>query len=390
MNGKVMTRRAFLISGTAAFLLGAASTKVHAYYGQGIFDGTNGPAWQPWNQWSPDSPTEPLSPIRAAILASNPHNTQPWIFRVSDTQINLFADTTRNIGSFDPFLREMHVGLGCALENLMLAAPANGYACQLELLPGAPNEIARIALKPAPRTTSDLCNAITKRHTNRGAYDTSRPIEASTYETLTALGKDDPDVRIVWFKSARERDAFGSATIDATAAIIADDDQSRASFRWLRRDYDSVQRYRDGLSTLSQPISGFTLAVSQLVPTPRTVVDKFWLASTRDEQTATAAAYGIIVVPDSRSDLYRVRAGRLWQRMHLWAVRNGIAMQPMNQVIERAEREQSAGFDPQFTRTVTNLIGDSRSQPVMTFRLGYPIEDAKPSARRDVDAVVIR
>ncbi|HUA34077.1 MAG TPA: hypothetical protein VMA09_10765 [Candidatus Binataceae bacterium] len=387
MNSKAITRRSFLASAAASIVLVAG--KAHAYYGEGIFDGTKGPAWQPWTDWSPDAPTEPLNPVRAAILAANPHNTQPWLFRVSPTQIDLFADTSRNIGSFDPYLREMHVGLGCALENLMLAAPANGYACDLRLLPGPPDQVARVSLAPAPRRQSELCSAITKRHTNRGAYDTHCPIGNASCDALAALGNDDQEVRIVWFRNATERDAFGSATIDATAAIIADDQQSRDSYRWLRPNYDAVQRYRDGLSVLSQPVGGLTRAVSELIRTPRPIVDKFWLASTRDTQLATASAFGIIVVPDSRSDLYRLRAGRLWQRMHLWAVQNDLAMQPMNQIIERAEREQSAGLEPQFKNVLANLIGNSQCQAVMAFRVGYASQDARPSARRDVDSVVI-
>ncbi len=119
------------------------------------------------------------------------------------------------------------------------------------------------------------------------------------------------------------------------------------------------------------------------------MVDKYWVAETRDTQVPTASAFGIIVAPDSRSNLYRLRAGRLWQRMHLWAVQNGIAMQPLNQIIERAEREQNADLDPVFTRRTAALVGDARWQPVMAFRLGYPTEDAKPSARRAVASVVV-
>ena len=36
-------------------------------------------------------------------------------------QIELYADTVRNLGTFDPYLREMHIGLGCAVENMTRA-----------------------------------------------------------------------------------------------------------------------------------------------------------------------------------------------------------------------------------------------------------------------------
>jgi hypothetical protein len=45
---------------------------------------------------------------------------------VGATRIELFADVRRNLGAFDPYLREMHIGLGCALENMTRAAGAYG------------------------------------------------------------------------------------------------------------------------------------------------------------------------------------------------------------------------------------------------------------------------
>src|ERR1051326_1539782 len=83
----------------------------------------------------------PLDLVRAAILAANPHNSQPWLFHVTQTQIDLFADRRRNLGTVDPFLREMHIGLGCALENLLLAAAANGYSTQVTFLPDSFDEL---------------------------------------------------------------------------------------------------------------------------------------------------------------------------------------------------------------------------------------------------------
>lgn len=74
--------------------------------------------------------------MRAAILAASPHNTQPWLFKVTGSSIELHLDTRRNVGALDPYLREEHLGMGCALENLMVAAPANGYAATAILLPG--------------------------------------------------------------------------------------------------------------------------------------------------------------------------------------------------------------------------------------------------------------
>ena len=91
----------------------------------------------------------PLALVRAAILAASPHNTQPWLFKVTNSSIELYIDTRRNVGALDPYLREEHIGIGCALENLMLAAAANGYQATVTFLPGKLGPISRRAQRPS-------------------------------------------------------------------------------------------------------------------------------------------------------------------------------------------------------------------------------------------------
>jgi hypothetical protein len=103
----------------------------------GVFSSGQGPAYEPWKDWKTESEegAGPLSLVASAILAANAHNTQPWLFVVNPNKIDLFADTRRNIGAIDPYLREMYEGLGCALENLVVAAESKGYTYNLKLMP---------------------------------------------------------------------------------------------------------------------------------------------------------------------------------------------------------------------------------------------------------------
>ena len=44
--------------------------------------------------------------VRGAILAASPHNTQPWLFRVADSKIDLYLAPKRYLGALDPYLRK--------------------------------------------------------------------------------------------------------------------------------------------------------------------------------------------------------------------------------------------------------------------------------------------
>src|SRR5436305_1054046 len=94
-------RRTFL---QAAGVAAAGLTAAGAWraWDQGVFSSGEGPAYAAWETWRSDAPSPVHRLVRAAVLAANPHNTQPWRFRVTSSSVDLFADRTRNIGAIDP------------------------------------------------------------------------------------------------------------------------------------------------------------------------------------------------------------------------------------------------------------------------------------------------
>jgi hypothetical protein len=74
--------------------------------------------------------------------------------------------------------------------------------------------------------------------------------------------------------------------------------------------------------------------------------------------------------------------------MHLWATREGLALQPLNAVVERASREVVLGLAPHFGSALAALAGDPTWQTVLAFRIGYPTHEGLRSPRRAVDEVV--
>src|ERR1700743_348360 len=122
------TTRRIVIGGAGVALLGAIGATGYRAWDRGVFDVGRGPDYRPWDEWRGHGDEGPKRALHAAILAANPHDTQPWAFSAHGASISIFADRARNLGSFDPFRREMHLGVGCAVENLMRAASVNGYA----------------------------------------------------------------------------------------------------------------------------------------------------------------------------------------------------------------------------------------------------------------------
>lgn len=386
----VISRRRFLQT-AGITLIAAAGGVVIRSVDQGVFAVGQGPAYETWRTWRSDTATPQERIVLAGILASNPHNSQPWLFRIEPDVITLYADITRQIGTIDPFLREMTIGLGCAVENMLLAARAEGLQPELQLMPDPADrtQVARIALSAGASEVSALYDAIPNRHTNRGAYDTTRTLPAATFQDLAALN-DATDVRLFWFESAEQRARFGDVAIRATQALVSDEQQSIDSHVWWRHQWAAIQQLQDGLTLDVQGLDDAILVAAKVVPdASRAQNDQTFVQMVSTVQVPSAAAFGIMAVRDGADAVQRLRTGQYWQRMHLWAATQGLAMQPLNQMCERADREQQLGIEPEFGSAVQALLEDSEWAGIMPFRIGYPTRAARLSPRRPLDKVLV-
>ncbi len=71
---------------------------------------------------------------RFATLAANGHNTQPWQFLPVLGGLRILPDPHRCTPIIDPDDHHLWASLGCALENLSLAAAARGMGGETALV----------------------------------------------------------------------------------------------------------------------------------------------------------------------------------------------------------------------------------------------------------------
>ena len=96
--------------------------------------------------------------VRYAVLAPSGHNTQPWRFILSDTHVDVVADTSRALHMVDPHDREMIMSCAAAAETLLAALRAFGLTGTLmpQPLPPVPDIIARVTLLPKPASGGEV------------------------------------------------------------------------------------------------------------------------------------------------------------------------------------------------------------------------------------------
>jgi hypothetical protein len=385
-----MNRRAFLVSATAATV--AASGAVwYTYDGESLYAKDDGPysAWREWNTGS-----EPIATklIRSAVLASSPHNTQPWQFRVAGGSVELYLDPRRIVKGLDPYLREAHIGMGCALENLMIAASAHGLAATvvapdrgLELQPeGSMRLIARVDLAPGPGNETELYAAIPRRHTNRGIYDPNGGLPQGFAGDMLALCNVEPEARLFVFTDPVQRGRLTAISVEANRQLYSDEEVENGSNQWIRWRTSDIRKYEDGLTIDNFGLPPLTAALAKAAPAflLKQAATPSQRAGMYAQQLQSARLIGMICVRNRLSTRQSLVAGRIWQRAHLLATARGVAARPCNEAIEMIDYERSHGRDARRLRELNGVIGDAPWQPTFFFMMGKPTLQVNLSPRR--------
>jgi nitroreductase len=371
-------------------ILGCAAGSAVIYVGGcGYYAPEQGAAYAPW-QFPAERYSDPhLLLVHAAILAANPHNTQPWIFRLAQDQISLFADRSRRLGAMDPLGRELMIGLGCALENLLIAARHHGYRAELSLAPNPadPTHVAHIGLASGQAEAQAFYTHLGQRRTNRGPY-TSAGLAPALLSELAVSSAQDSGVRVHWLVDDTDKARFASMCVAATRAIVADVTMSQASYRWYRHSRAEIEQHRDGLTLDAQGLKPAFAAVAKVLPrTSRATADDYWIENTEKVHCKHVAAFGILSTTALNEPTQLLSTGRVYQRLHLAATARGLAMQPLNQAAERRDRELERGLPVVFGAQLASLVGGPRHAQ-MLFRIGHPTADAHHSPRRGPASVV--
>jgi hypothetical protein len=349
-----------------------------------IFSVEEGPAYELWKQPWPDGPDDsgPEGLVAAAVLAANPHNSQPWLFRVEEDRIELFADRTRKLAAIDPDERELMLGLGCALENLVLAAGARGHKAEVTLLPEGPESdlVALIGLQPADSVPNVLYDMIPERRTNRSRYS-GKPIPDNDLTVLAELAGADATLRLHLFTEERERQPVGDLIVRACEIQANDKEQHAETASWFRMNSDEIQEHRDGITIDAGGNPAPMRILAKLFVSEKMIhgpsFGKEFIKSTK-RQVSSASVFGILSA-EGKSHEACLRAGRLYQRIHLWATSRGIALQPLNYPLENR---------PEMRGEVAALVGANGREALIPFRLGFGPQVPR-SPRRAVTDVIM-
>ena len=310
--------------------------------------------------------------IRYATLAANSHNTQPWRFRISEGGIEILPDFAVRIPVVDPDDHHIFASLGCAAENLSLAAEARGRKGKLTFNAANEGSVA-FTFGVGPTVDSDLFNAIPLRQSTRADYD-GKNVSATDLQALAATAAMVPGVDLVLITDRAQIDRVRDLVIAANSAQMADSAFVRELKTWLRYNPRQAIDAGDGLFSA---LTGNPTTPSWLGPY---LISMFFSAKAENEKYARqiASSAGIAVfVSQQDNPEHWVLAGRASQRFALQATALGLKHAFVNQPVEVAR----------FRPDLSALVGLPGRRPDLVMRFGYGA--ALPfSARKPVGAVL--
>jgi hypothetical protein len=306
--------------------------------------------------------------VRFATLAANSHNTQPWKFAVSDTRITIRPDLTRRCPAVDPDDHHIFVSLGCATENLVLAAAAIG----LKATPRVEGNSIIVDLEAATAFRSPQFQAIPSRQCTRAKYD-GRPTAARNLGLLEQACAE-PGISAIFMTDKANLANVIDYVVQGNTAQMRDKAFMDELVSWMRFSEAGAVAAMDGLFSRS---SG-NPALPGWIARP---LLRFFFTEGGENQKyrehIESSSGVVVLIAETADKAHWVAVGRACQRFGLQATALGLKYAFINQPVEVAAlRGQFASFLG---------IGHRRPDIVMRFGAG---PDLPKSLRRPPELVM--
>jgi hypothetical protein len=283
-----------------------------------------------------ESPTDLQTLVYVATLAASSHNTQPWKFKMAQDFIEIHPDKTRQLRVLDPSGRELWISLGCALENLLMAAYSAGYAAEVTY-PGA-NDFIRVHLSPDRPRSTPLLAATAHRQNTRTEYD-GQPVALTTLKTLQAVQLE-PGVSVRFVLEPKELETVLEYVSLGTLKQYADPAFVQELVHWLRFTRKDALARLDGLYIRSSGNPEVPRWLGQLFVSGTT--PQGWADADAPKFRSSSGAVLIASETDDRAAW--VRTGLVYERLALHMTALGVQSACLNQPNEvAAVRSQFAG-----------------------------------------------
>lgn len=184
--------------------------------------------------------------IEQAGKAPSGHNTQPWLFKINEPVIEIHPNFEKSLPVVDFDNRELFISLGCAAENLCIAAIHKGYKPTVSV--GQQGVITiHLTKQDTPANIETLIEQIALRQTNRSIYN-GKMIAEDTIRLLKSIDTH-AEVNIYFYeKGSPEFDTIAQYVFRGNLLQMQDKAFKNELRSWMRYNKKHQDETNDGLS----------------------------------------------------------------------------------------------------------------------------------------------
>jgi hypothetical protein len=309
--------------------------------------------------------------VRYATLAASSHNTQPWKFKLEPGRIAILPDLSRRCPEVDPDDHHLYASLGCAAENLLLAAQAAGLKGHYDHDPSASS--VQVDFEAASPVRSALFEAIPRRQCSRAEYD-GTALSSEQLRLLEEAGRGN-GVSVMLLTDSKRKDQVAEYVAAGNTAQLSDPRWAEEIRKWIRFNARDAVRTGDGLY-------GAVLGIPEVPGWLGKLLMRVAVSAKRQNQKDIThiRSSGALAVVFSEADDKRhwIEAGRSYERLALQAAAMELRTAFINQPVEVVPlRSQLATF-----------LGIGNRRPDLMVRIGRGPEMPR-SLRRPIEQVLV-
>jgi hypothetical protein len=309
--------------------------------------------------------------VRYATLAASSHNTQPWKFRLERGRISILPDLSRRCPAVDPDDHHLYASLGCAAENLLLAAQAAGLRGHLSH--DASKSSVQVDFEEATLSRSALFDAIPRRQCSRAEYDGTE-IPGGQLSLLEEAGRGS-GVSLMLLTAKKQKEQVAEYVAEGNTAQFGDPAWAEELKTWIRFNARDAVRTGDGLYG---PVMGSPDVPRWLGILFMRLAFSAKSQNRKDIRHIRSSAAIAVFFSEADDKPHWIEAGRCYERLALQAAALDLRTAFINQPVEVPSlRPQFAGFLG---------IGDRR--PDLIVRIGRGPEMPR-SLRRPVEQLLV-
>ncbi|MDP4266411.1 MAG: hypothetical protein Q8880_03130 [Bacteroidota bacterium] len=313
--------------------------------------------------------------IKCALKAPSGHNTQPWKFKIDENSISILPDFTRALSVVDNDNHSLYISLGCALENMLIAASHYNYGTKVEMINNGNNVIIRINLNENAKVTkTDLFDLIGKRQVTRNEYSIRKVPKEDLDELFENISNE--WVKVKLFQSETEIEHLSHYIIEGVNLQFNNKSYLNELIDWIRFSEKEAMQKGDGLWTASMGFPDLGRFAGSLL------MKNFITAKSETKRWEklihNSAGFALFMVEKNDTEHW-IKLGQAFQRFGLKSTRMNLRHSHANMPCEESFVREKLVHEYQ----LNNLV------PLLLIRFGYSTH-LPYSYRRDINDVIIK